>query len=165
MGFSLSVTTFIFRRIMNSESHTSSRNFKEAWISYKTTRLEEKEAHQPKQVDQVAPISSLRHYLGVLSHVLDQSFRSFEDDEYLKSRIYSKYSTRTHILSYVDIESEVKQDIAKSTLVLCLRNLEKRIKNTEVLLLLLKLFLLIALPILFITTRNFSIQKNLSISA
>jgi len=97
--------------------------------------------------------------------VLDQSFSAFEDRDYLTKRIHSKYSNQFGILSYLDIESEIKQDITKSSLTLCLRNLEKRVLNTEILSLLLKLFLLIALPILFMTTRNFSIQKNLSISA
>ena len=124
-----------------------------------------KRTHQPKQVEKGVHVNSLRSYLDILSYVLENSFKSFEDHKFLNSRIYSKYSKRTQVLSYFDIESEVKQDISKSTLVLCLRNLEKRVKNTEVLLLLLKIFLLIALPILFITTRNFSIQRNLSISA
>lgn len=147
---------------MNLESNIS---FRQSWISYRKTRLIEKEAHQPKRVEKGIHIKSLRNYLEVLSHVLESSFRSFEDKESLSNRIYSKYSSRIQVLSYFDIELEVEQDISKSTLVFCLRNLEKCVKNTEVLLLLLKIFLLIALPIIFITTRNFSIQKNLSISA
>ncbi|KGT48726.1 hypothetical protein GW12_02420 [Acinetobacter sp. HR7] len=128
-------------------------------------RLKEKEMHQLKQANDGVPVSCLKRYLKVLSHVLDQSFRAFEDRECLSNRIYSKYSRRVGILSYFDIESEVKQDIAKSALVLCLKNLEKRTESPDILSSLLKLFLLITLPIIFITTRNFSIQKNLSISA
>lgn len=140
-------------------------SFRQSWISYRSTRLKEKENHQLKQDHDGVPVRSLKHYLEVLSHVLDQSFSAFEDREYLSNQIYSKYSKRTGILSYSDFESEVKQDIAKSALVLCLKNLEKRAQSAGILLSLLKLFLLISLPIIFITTRNFSIQKNLSISS
>jgi Txe/YoeB family toxin of Txe-Axe toxin-antitoxin module len=140
-------------------------NFKESWISYRSKRIEEKETHELKQANDGVSIRSLKHCLDILSHVLDQSFRAFEDPERLSNRIYSKYSRRIGILSYFDIESEVKQDITKLALVLCLKNLDKRIQSTDILPSLLKLFLLIALPIIFISTRNFSIQKNLSISA
>lgn len=140
-------------------------SFRQSWASYRSTRLKEKEGHQLKQAKNGVPVRSLKHCLEVLSHVLDQSFSAFEDREYLSNQIYSKYSRRTGLLSYCDFESEVKQDIAKSALVLCLKNLEKRALSASILLLLLKLFLLIFLPIIFITTRNFSIQKNLSISA
>lgn len=140
-------------------------NFKESWISYRSKRIEEKETHELKQANHGVSIRSLKHCLDILSHVLDQSFRAFEDPERLSNRIYSKYSRRIGILSYFDIESEVKQDITKLALVLCLKNLDKRIQSTDILPSLLKLFLLIALPIIFISTRNFSIQKNLSISA
>ncbi len=140
-------------------------SFRQSWISYRSTRLKEKESHQLKQTKDSVPVRSLKHYLEVLSHILDQSFSAFEDREYLSNQIYSKYSRRTGLLSYFDFESEVKQDIAKLALVVCLRNLEKRVLSAGILLLLLKLFLLIFLPIIFITTRNFSIQKNLSISA
>ncbi len=140
-------------------------NFKESWISYRSKRIEEKEMHELKQANDGVSIRSLKHCLDILSHVLDQSFRAFEDPERLSNRIYSKYSRRIGILSYFDIESEVKQDITKLALVLCLKNLDKRIQSTDILPSLLKLFLLIALPIIFISTRNFSIQKNLSISA
>ncbi len=140
-------------------------SFRQSWISYRSTRLKEKESHQPKQAKDGVPVLSLKHYLEALSHILDQSFRAFEDREHLSNQIYSKYSRRTELLSYFDFESEVKQEIAKSALVVCLKNLEKRALNADILLLILKLFLLIFLPIIFITTRNFSIQKNLSISA
>lgn len=140
-------------------------NFKESWISYRSKRIEEKETHELKQANDGVSIRSLKHCLDILSHVLDQSFRAFEDPERLSNRIYSKYFRRIGILSYFDIESEVKQDITKLALVLCLKNLDKRIQSTDILPSLLKLFLLIALPIIFISTRNFSIQKNLSISA
>ena len=140
-------------------------NFKESWISYRSKRIEEKETHELKQANDGVSIRSLKHCLDILYHVLDQSFRAFEDPERLSNRIYSKYSRRIGILSYFDIESEVKQDITKLALVLCLKNLDKRIQSTDILPSLLKLFLLIALPIIFISTRNFSIQKNLSISA
>ncbi|MFV5369349.1 hypothetical protein VXO74_11590 [Acinetobacter junii] len=140
-------------------------NFKESWISYRSKRIEEKETHELKQANDGVSIRSLKHCLDILSHVLDQSFRAFEDPERLSNRIYSKYSRRIGILSYFDIESEIKQDITKLALVLCLKNLDKRIQSTDILPSLLKLFLLIALPIIFISTRNFSIQKNLSISA
>jgi len=140
-------------------------SFKQSWISYRSTRLKAKENHNLKKDHEGGQFRALKHYLDVLSHVLDQSFSAFEDRDYLTKRIHSKYSNQFGILSYLDIESEIKQDITKSSLTLCLRNLEKRVLNTEILSLLLKLFLLIALPILFMTTRNFSIQKNLSISA
>lgn len=140
-------------------------NFKESWISYRSKRIEEKETHELKQANDGVSIRSLKHCLDILSHFLDQSFRAFEDPQRLSNRIYSKYSRRIGILSYFDIESEVKQDITKLALVLCLKNLDKRIQSTDILPSLLKLFLLIALPIIFISTRNFSIQKNLSISA
>lgn len=140
-------------------------SFRQSWISYRSTRLKEKESHQLKQTKDGVLVRSLKHYLEVLSHILDQSFSAFEDREYLSNQIYSKYSRRTGLLSYSDFESEVKQDIAKLALVVCLKNLEKRVLSIGILLLLLKLFLLIFLPIIFITTRNFSIQKNLSISA
>ncbi len=146
-------------------------SFRQSWISYRSTRLKEKESHQLKQARDGVPVRSLKHYLDVLSHlevlshILDRSFRAFEDREYLSNQIYSKYSRRIELLSYFDFESEIKQDIAKAALVVCLKNLEKRALSAGILLLILKLFLLIFLPIIFITTRNFSIQKNLSISA
>lgn len=140
-------------------------NFKESWISYRSKRLEEKKTHELKQASDGVPVSSFRYSLEVLSHVLDKSFNAFEDCEYLTKRIYSKYSSLCGIFLDFDIESEIKKDIAKSALVLCLKNLEKRAKSVEILLSFFKLFLLIFLPIIFITTRNFSIQKNLSISA
>jgi Txe/YoeB family toxin of Txe-Axe toxin-antitoxin module len=148
--------------VLNLERDIS---FRSSWTSYRNTRLKEKENHQFKQNHDGVPIRSLKHCLDILSHVLDQSFRAFEDSECLSNRIYAKYSRRIGILSYFDIESEVKQDIAKSALVLCLKNLEKHARSADIPLSLLKLFLLISLPIIFIITRNFSIQKNLSISA
>lgn len=117
-------------------------NFKESWISYRSKRIEEKETHELKQANDGVSIRSLKHCLDILSHVLDQSFRAFEDPERLSNRIYSKYSRRIGILSYFDIESEVKQDITKLALVLCLKNLDKRIQSTDILPSLLKLFLL-----------------------
>lgn len=138
-------------------------SFRQSWISYRNSRL--KENYQAKQDNDGVPVRSLKNYLEVLSHVLAQSFSAFEDRDDLSNQIYSKYSKRIGVLSYLDFESEVKQDISKSALVLCLKNLEKRARSSEILLSLLKLFLLIFLPIIFITTRNFSIQKNLSISA
>ncbi len=138
-------------------------SFRQSWISYRNSRL--KENHQSKQDNDGVPVRSLKNYLEVLSHVLAQSFSAFEDRDDLSNQIYSKYAKRIGVLSYLDFESEVKQDISKSALVFCLKNLEKRARSSEILLSLLKLFLLIFLPIIFITTRNFSIQKNLSISA
>lgn len=140
-------------------------SFRKSWISYRNTKLNEKENHQLKKDNDGVQVRSFNHYFELLSHVLDQSLSAFEDRKPLRNKIYSKYSKRTGILSYFDIESEVKQDIARSALVLCLKNLEKCTQNAGILLSILKLFLLIALPIIFTTTRNFSIQKNLSISA
>ena len=148
--------------ILNLERDIS---FKKSWVSYRSTRLKEKENYQLKQANDGVAVRSLKNCLDILAHVLDQSFSAFENREYLSNKIYSKYSRRTGILSYFDFESEVKQDIAKSALVFCLKNLEKRAQSAGILLSLLKLFLLISLPIIFITTRNFSIHKNLSISA
>ncbi|MGL5158953.1 MAG: hypothetical protein ACRC79_09095, partial [Acinetobacter junii] len=77
-------------------------NFKESWISYRSKRIEEKETHELKQANDGVSIRSLKHCLDILSHVLDQSFRAFEDPERLSNRIYSKYSRRIGILSYFD---------------------------------------------------------------
>lgn len=132
------------------------RSFKEAWLSYKSQRLKETEANE---MGALVGSSSVGLTLSDFVKVLNKVFSVISDGE-RRARDFVTKLGGSAANTWASIQKSLNIEFIKFSLKGLMRVQSNTLTNSQV-----KQNLKIALPIIFINIRNFSIHKNLSISA
>lgn len=137
--------------------------FKDAWISYKSQRIEQSKIHtnQVKDKSKVGIFSIFD--LLELEASIEKAFSAITSDSRRFERISSKLAKYLH-LSWEEINKALDNACNNEYISFNLNGMllkqTNSLTHSQI-----KQNIEIVLPIKLITTRNFSIQKNLSISA